>query len=156
VDSALQRWRRQVNRSGHLMVLRNRRYFENNQEKAIRKEAMARKRRSIMRSKMRRLVSALLSLMGEHVCPLFSQSANPSPCGKVGLTKIIVLWQPEKSFSRFTTWSVVMYEGLDRASWSIGGLHYSPFFLYVCPFFSFFKTALACLMAAPLLFRHWR
>jgi len=53
VDSALQRWRRQVNRSGHLMVLRNRRYFENNQEKAIRKEAMARKRRSIMRSKMR-------------------------------------------------------------------------------------------------------
>jgi len=32
VDSALQRFRRQVNRSGHLMVLRHRRYFENNQE----------------------------------------------------------------------------------------------------------------------------
>jgi len=35
------------------MVLRHRRYFENNQEKKIRKTAMAQRRNRIMRSKMR-------------------------------------------------------------------------------------------------------
>uniref|UniRef100_A0A7S2V540 30S ribosomal protein S21 n=1 Tax=Fibrocapsa japonica TaxID=94617 RepID=A0A7S2V540_9STRA len=53
VDSAVQRFRREVNRAGHMRVLRNRRYFENSQQKAIRKEEQARQRARMMRSRMR-------------------------------------------------------------------------------------------------------
>ena len=37
IESALRRFKREVNKSGHLMELRHRRYFENSQEKKKRK-----------------------------------------------------------------------------------------------------------------------
>jgi small subunit ribosomal protein S21 len=45
IESALRRFKREVNKSGHLMELRAKRYFENPQQKAIRKVKEARLRR---------------------------------------------------------------------------------------------------------------
>merc|ERR1719162_1597609 len=42
IESALRRFKREVNKSGHLMELRHRRYFENSQERKKRKIVQAR------------------------------------------------------------------------------------------------------------------
>ena len=55
VESALRRFKREVNKSGHLMELRHRRYFENSQEKKKRKVKEARMRKRLERMQRRRM-----------------------------------------------------------------------------------------------------
>merc|ERR1712129_586003 len=55
IDSALRRFKREVNKSGHLMELRHRRYFENAQAKKKRKIVQARNRKRIERMNKRRM-----------------------------------------------------------------------------------------------------
>jgi small subunit ribosomal protein S21 len=55
IESALRRFKREVNKSGHLMELRHKRYFENSQEKAIRKVKEARMRVKFERMQRRRM-----------------------------------------------------------------------------------------------------
>ena len=54
IESALRRFKREVNKSGHLMELRHRRYFENSQEKVKRKVKEARIRKKFERMQKRR------------------------------------------------------------------------------------------------------
>jgi small subunit ribosomal protein S21 len=54
IESALRRFKREVNKSGHLMELRHRRYFENSQEKAKRKLREGRIRKKFERMQRRR------------------------------------------------------------------------------------------------------
>ena len=55
VESALRRFKREVNKSGHLMELRHRRYFENSQEKKKRKVKEGRMRKRLERMQKRRM-----------------------------------------------------------------------------------------------------
>ena len=55
IESALRRFKREVNKSGHLMELRHKRYFENTQEKIKRKVKEARMRKKFERMQRRRL-----------------------------------------------------------------------------------------------------
>ncbi len=55
VESALRRFKREVNKSGHLMELRHRRYFENSQEKKKRKVKEGRMRKRLERMNRRRM-----------------------------------------------------------------------------------------------------
>lgn len=55
VESALRRFKREVNKSGHLMELRHRRYFENGQEKKKRKIKEGRMRKRLERMQRRRM-----------------------------------------------------------------------------------------------------
>lgn len=54
IESALRRFKREVSKSGHLMELRHRRYFENSQERAKRKVKEARLRKKFERVQRRR------------------------------------------------------------------------------------------------------
>ena len=54
IESALRRFKREVNKSGHLMELRHRRYFENSQEKVKRKVKEGRLRKKFERMQKRR------------------------------------------------------------------------------------------------------
>jgi small subunit ribosomal protein S21 len=55
IESALRRFKREVNKSGHLMELRHKRYFENTQEKKKRKVKEARLRIKFERMQRRKL-----------------------------------------------------------------------------------------------------
>jgi small subunit ribosomal protein S21 len=55
IESALRRFKREINKSGHLMELRHRRYFENSQEKAKRKIKEGRLRKKFERMQRRRM-----------------------------------------------------------------------------------------------------
>mmetsp|Transcript_2718 Transcript_2718/g.5070 ORF Transcript_2718/g.5070 Transcript_2718/m.5070 type:complete len:107 (+) Transcript_2718:384-704(+) len=55
IESALRRFKREVGKSGHLMELRHRRYFENSQEKKKRKVKEARIRKRFERMQRRRM-----------------------------------------------------------------------------------------------------
>merc|ERR1712032_31919 len=55
IESALRRFKRAVNKSGHLRELRNRRHFENKQQKAKRKLKDARMRIKFERMQRRRM-----------------------------------------------------------------------------------------------------
>ena len=55
IESALRRFKREVNKSGHLMELRHRRYFENSQQKKKRKIKEARMRIRMERMQRRRM-----------------------------------------------------------------------------------------------------
>ncbi|GMH95546.1 hypothetical protein TrVE_jg3650 [Triparma verrucosa] len=55
VESALRRFKREVNKSGHLMELRHRRHFENSQEYKKRKLVQARNRKRLERLNKRRM-----------------------------------------------------------------------------------------------------
>ena len=55
IESALRRFKREVNKSGHLMELRHKRYFENSQQKAIRKVKEGRMRKKFERMNKRRI-----------------------------------------------------------------------------------------------------
>jgi ribosomal protein S21 len=55
IESALRRFKREVSKSGHLMELRHRRYFENSQEKKKRKVKEARIRKRFERMQRRRM-----------------------------------------------------------------------------------------------------
>lgn len=55
IESALRRFKRQVNKSGHLMELRHKRYFENPQERKKRKVKEARMRVKFERMQRRRM-----------------------------------------------------------------------------------------------------
>ncbi|CAB9509853.1 protein S21 [Seminavis robusta] len=55
IESALRRFKREVNKSGHLMELRHKRYFENPQEKKKRKVKEARMRKKFERMNRRRI-----------------------------------------------------------------------------------------------------
>lgn len=55
IESALRRFKRAVNSSGHLMELRHKRYFENPQERKIRKVKEARMRVKFERMNRRRM-----------------------------------------------------------------------------------------------------
>lgn len=55
IESALRRFKREVNKSGHLMELRHKRYFENSQEKKKRKIKEARMRKKFERMQKRRM-----------------------------------------------------------------------------------------------------
>jgi small subunit ribosomal protein S21 len=57
VESALRRFKREVNKSGHMMELRHRRYFENSQEKIKRKVKEARMRKRLERMNKRKMNS---------------------------------------------------------------------------------------------------
>jgi len=57
VESALRRFKREVNKSGHLMELRHKRYFENSQEKKKRKVKEARMRKKFERMQRRRMAN---------------------------------------------------------------------------------------------------
>ena len=54
IESALRRFKREVSKSGHLMELRHRRYFENSQERKKRKVKEARLRKKFERMQRRR------------------------------------------------------------------------------------------------------
>ena len=54
VESALRRFKREVSKSGHLVVLRHKRHFESSQEKRIRKLKEGRMRRKFERMARRR------------------------------------------------------------------------------------------------------
>lgn len=58
VESALRRFKREVSKSGHLMELRHRRYFENSQEKKKRKVKEGRLRVKYERIQRRRMANA--------------------------------------------------------------------------------------------------
>jgi small subunit ribosomal protein S21 len=55
VESAIQRFRRAVSKSGHLQELKHRRFFENSQEKKKRKETQARRRNRILKARARKM-----------------------------------------------------------------------------------------------------
>lgn len=55
IESALRRFKREVNKSGHLIELRHRRHFENSQEKKKRKIKEGRLRRKFERMQKRRM-----------------------------------------------------------------------------------------------------
>ena len=55
VESVIRRFKREVNKSGHLIELRHRRYFENSQEKRKRKLVQARNRKRLERMNKRRM-----------------------------------------------------------------------------------------------------
>ena len=55
IEQALRRFKREVNKSGHLMELRHRRYFENSQQKKKRKVNEARMRIRMERMQRRRM-----------------------------------------------------------------------------------------------------
>mmetsp|Transcript_16197 Transcript_16197/g.26992 ORF Transcript_16197/g.26992 Transcript_16197/m.26992 type:complete len:115 (-) Transcript_16197:139-483(-) len=55
IEQALRRFKREVNKSGHLMELRHRRHFENSQEKKKRKIKEARMRIRFERMNRRRM-----------------------------------------------------------------------------------------------------
>ena len=55
IESALRRFKREVNKSGHLMELRHKRYFENSQEKKKRKVKEGRLRKKFERINRRRI-----------------------------------------------------------------------------------------------------
>eukprot|EP00584_Thalassiosira_punctigera_P014646 CAMPEP_0172548994 /NCGR_PEP_ID=MMETSP1067-20121228/18174_1 /TAXON_ID=265564 ORGANISM="Thalassiosira punctigera, Strain Tpunct2005C2" /NCGR_SAMPLE_ID=MMETSP1067 /ASSEMBLY_ACC=CAM_ASM_000444 /LENGTH=111 /DNA_ID=CAMNT_0013336305 /DNA_START=107 /DNA_END=442 /DNA_ORIENTATION=+ len=55
IESALRRFKREVNKSGHLMDLRHKRYFENSQERKKRKIVQARFRKRMERMQARRM-----------------------------------------------------------------------------------------------------
>ena len=55
IESALRRFKREVNKSGHLMELRHRRYFENSQERKKRKIKEGRMRKRLERMQKRRM-----------------------------------------------------------------------------------------------------
>eukprot|EP00980_Cylindrotheca_fusiformis_P031727 scaffold26871_cov147-Cylindrotheca_fusiformis.AAC.2 len=57
IESALRRFKREVNKSGHLMELRHRRYFENPQQKRKRKIKEARMRIKFERMQRRRMAN---------------------------------------------------------------------------------------------------
>merc|ERR1719437_283685 len=54
IDSAIRRFKRECNKSGHLIELRHKLYFENSQEKRKRKIVQARNRRRLERMLKRR------------------------------------------------------------------------------------------------------
>ncbi|KAL7468132.1 hypothetical protein ACHAXS_008354 [Conticribra weissflogii] len=55
IESALRRFKREVNKSGHLMELRHKRYFENSQDRKKRKIVQARNRKRLERMQKRRM-----------------------------------------------------------------------------------------------------
>merc|ERR1719509_363153 len=55
IESAIRRFKREVNKSGHLMELRHKRYFENSQEKKKRKIVQARNRKRMERMNRKRM-----------------------------------------------------------------------------------------------------
>ena len=55
IESAIRRFKREVNKSGHLIELRHKRYFENSQEKRKRKIVQARQRRRLERMQRKRM-----------------------------------------------------------------------------------------------------
>ena len=55
IESAIRRFKREVNKSGHLMELRHKRYFENSQQKKKRKVKEARMRLKFERMQRRRM-----------------------------------------------------------------------------------------------------
>src|SRR6056300_728119 len=55
IETALRRFKREVNKSGHLMDLRHKRYFENSQDRKKRKIVQARIRKRLERMQARRL-----------------------------------------------------------------------------------------------------
>lgn len=55
IESAIRRFKREVNKSGHLMELRHKRYFENSQERKKRKIVQARMRKRFERMNNRRM-----------------------------------------------------------------------------------------------------
>lgn len=55
IESALRRFKREVNKSGHLMELRHKRYFENSQDRKKRKIKEARMRKKFERMQQRRM-----------------------------------------------------------------------------------------------------
>lgn len=55
VESAMRRFKRAVQNSGHLMELRHKRYFENSQEKKKRKIKQGRLRRKFERMNRKRM-----------------------------------------------------------------------------------------------------
>jgi ribosomal protein S21 len=55
IESAIRRFKREVNKSGHMMELRHRRYFENSQEKKKRKVKEGRMRKRLERMQRRRM-----------------------------------------------------------------------------------------------------
>lgn len=57
IESALRRFKREVNKSGHLMELRHKRYFENSQERVKRKIKEARMRKKFERMQRRRMAN---------------------------------------------------------------------------------------------------
>ncbi|KAG7363662.1 30S ribosomal protein S21 [Nitzschia inconspicua] len=57
IESALRRFKREINKSGHLMDLRHKRYFENSQEKKKRKVKEGRLRRKFERMQRRRMAN---------------------------------------------------------------------------------------------------
>jgi len=54
LDNAMRRFKREVNKAGHLMDLRFHRFHETNQEKAKRKALNARRKNRIIRAKARK------------------------------------------------------------------------------------------------------
>lgn len=57
IESAIRRFKREVNKSGHLMELRHKRYFENSQERQKRKVKEARMRVKFERMQRRRMAN---------------------------------------------------------------------------------------------------
>jgi small subunit ribosomal protein S21 len=57
VESALRRFKREISKSGHLMDLRHKRYFESTQEKKKRKIKEGRLRRKFERMQRRRMAN---------------------------------------------------------------------------------------------------
>jgi small subunit ribosomal protein S21 len=57
IESALRRFKREVNKSGHLMDLRHRRHFENSQEKKKRKIKEGRMRVKFERMQRKRMAN---------------------------------------------------------------------------------------------------
>jgi small subunit ribosomal protein S21 len=55
IENALRRFKREVNKSGHLFELRYKRFHENAQEKVKRKAAQARQRKRFERMQKRRM-----------------------------------------------------------------------------------------------------
>ena len=55
IESALRRFKREVNKSGHLMELRHRRHFENSQDRKKRKVKEMRIRKKFERMQKRRM-----------------------------------------------------------------------------------------------------
>lgn len=55
IESAIRRFKREVNKSGHLMELRHRRHFENSQDRKKRKIKEARMRKKFERIQRRRM-----------------------------------------------------------------------------------------------------
>lgn len=55
IESALRRFKREVNKSGHLMELRHRKHFENSQDRKKRKIKEARMRKKFERIQRRRM-----------------------------------------------------------------------------------------------------